>query len=87
MNFRGCRQEGIHGLDWTSEKFGTANDSSASIGDQGIDRQDSGLEADGQLVAKPIFKLPLASSARHTLNSIAQFGQRDYAQEYLVFVG
>ena len=87
MHFRCCRQEGIHRLNGTSEEFGTTNDSSASIGDRWIDRQDSALEADGQLVAQPILELPLASSARHTLNSVAQFSQRDYAEEDVVFVG
>ena len=80
MNFRCCRQEGVHRLNQTSEEFRTANDSPASMGDLWIDRQDSALKADGQLVAQPIFQPPLAFSIRHTLNSVTQLGQRDYAE-------
>ena len=87
MNFRCCRQEGVHRLNGTSEEFGTANDSSASIGDHWVDRQDSAFEPDGQLVAQPILQPPFTLSARHTLNSVPQLGQRDYTEEDAVFVG
>ena len=87
MNLRCCSQEGVHRFYGTPEEFGTANNSSASIGDRWIDGQDSALKADGQLVAQPIFQSPLAFSAGHTINSVAQLGQRDYAQKDAVFVG
>src|SRR6266566_7466928 len=84
--FRSRRDECIHKLHPGPDGFTSSYKFSATVGNRGVNSEDSSFEAQGQLLAQPVIELLLSAARCHSFYSVTQLRESNCDQKNPHFI-